>query len=121
MTPCSVNVGSAAHTSAAAPATCGVEYDVPVPYAYRPSPANVARGYSPVDAAAVVAPRTWTPGAASETYFAAVENGARLPVAVDDATARPWEPTRTAGEDWTLPPSPGLPAATTSSTPCAIA
>ena len=49
-----------------------------------------------------MAPSTCTPGAASETYEADVENEACVPVGVDAATARPCEPSSAAGYDGTI-------------------
>jgi len=63
-----LSVGFAAHTSAAAPATSGVEKDVPLDHPYRPAwePGSLERGHHIRDEPAAIAPKTFSPGAASE-------------------------------------------------------
>src|SRR5205814_1902771 len=99
VTCAAVSDGFTPQTSAAAPATCGAAYDVPVPYPYVPiaSPATPTRPYVEAGAVEDRAPSTRTPGARSDTYEPELEKGARFPVSVDAPTAIPFEPKRAAG------------------------
>ncbi len=67
-TCCAVSAGFAAQTSAAAPATSGVENDVPLDQPYRPGGRAGQRVPRPLlaEEPAAIAPKTLSPGAASE-------------------------------------------------------
>jgi len=88
MTPSAVSKGFAAHTSAAAPATCGPS----TTFRCRRHTAGLSCELTRGTRGGCDAGRradTRTPGAASDTYWPAWRNGARLPVVVVAPTASP--------------------------------
>src|SRR3954454_19998500 len=122
-TSLAVKDGAADHTRAAAPATCGAAYDVPLA---KPKPGAVASRKNIVeDAKGETALYTPTPGATSEIQEPAFENEARVPAAVDAPTAspappRPFDPNGCTSAAEYSPGSPSAyssPAAVTTSAP----